>query len=184
MKANNPAKKPPLQVTCDARELFTGEQAARYLQIGNDRIRQAVSKKALCPARVGKYSLFTRRDLDRYKRLEREHEIARQLVAGTHPLDIYLGAPSRWTMRDVSATMLDWARLSGVWIVEGPRGSYARWLERLGLVRCTPRELRRIIEALVKDPELRARVRGLFVDQRVNNGRPARSASGAAAQRD
>src|SRR3989304_4007543 len=97
MKANNPAKKPPLQVTCDARELFTGEQAARYLQLGNDRIRQAVSQKALCPARVGKYSVFTRRDLDRYKRLEREHEIARQLVAGTHPLDIYLGAPPRRT---------------------------------------------------------------------------------------
>lgn len=151
---------------CDGKELFDSPQAARFLNVSEDVIRQATMNGGLCPARVGRLSVFTRRDLQRFRRTLREHAIVTRLVEGAHPLDIFLEHPGRYPMKEVTAAMLEWSRVSGVWLVEGPRGSYARWLERFGLLRCTPRELRRLIEALCRDPELGERVRRYFQDYR------------------
>lgn len=120
----------------------------------------------LCPARMGRTSIFTRRDLLRFQRHMREHAIVTRLIQGAHPLDIYTEHPGRYSMRELTRALVEWAKISGVWLVEGPRGSYARWLSRYGLIRCTPRELRRLIETLCRDPVLGERVRSHFADYR------------------
>lgn len=159
-------KKPPLSATCDNRNFYSSAQAAAYLRLDLQTLRQLSSRGALTPGKAGREVIYTRADLDRYRALEKEREIAAQLVAGVHPLDLYLEGRGKFSLREVCRVMLEWSRLSGVWLVEGPRGSYARWLERLEIQRCTPRELRRIVEHLIADPQVGARVRALFSDQR------------------
>jgi hypothetical protein len=151
---------------CDGRELFDAAQACSFLRCSPELLRQATLRGALTPARVGKGCVYTRRDLERYRRHFREAGIVAKLVEGAHPLDLYLENPGRYPLKEVTRVMHDWAKLSGIWIVEGPRGSFARWLQRFELVRCSPRELRRMIEALLRDPELGARVRLYFEEQR------------------
>lgn len=123
-------------------------------------------KGALTPARYGKGCVYTRRDLERYRRNWREAAIVEALVNGAHPLDLYLEDRGRFPLKEVTRVMGEWAKVTGVWLVEGPRGSYARWLQRFDLVRCSPRELRRLVEALLRDPVVGERVRLHFMDYR------------------
>lgn len=171
-------RKPALESLCDGKNFLNSAQAATYLKTTQEAIRQITMRGGLCPARLGRDAVFTRGDLDRYRGNARELAIAKLLVDGAHPLDVYLDSGGKYPMREVVRVLHEWSRLSGVWLVEGPRGSYARWLARLGLMRCTPRELRRVVEYLCADQLVGARVRVLFSDQRKA---PASSESAAAA---
>lgn len=141
-----------MHALCDGVELLDSAQSCAFLGCSADALRQAVTRKLLNPAKIGPLLVFTRRDLQRYKDREETYEITQQLNSGAHPLAIYLEARGRFTLEEVTDTLHDWARLTGAWVIEGPRGSFARWLDRLGLPRITPRELRRVIEVLLRDP--------------------------------
>lgn len=150
---------PRLAVVCDGRELFNTEQAIELLGVSSDKLRQAVARGALFPAKIGPSLVFTRRDLLRWHTRDCEAEIVKGLTEGLHPLDIYLQNPGRYRLELVNSVMLEWAVIAGCWIVEGPRGSYMRWLQRMGLLRVTPRQLRRVIELLLVDPSIAERLR-------------------------
>lgn len=103
--------------------------------------------------------MFTRRDLQRWHDGETEAAIVKALHEGQNPIDIYLSNPGRFRLEHVLDVLRKWAQLAGVWIVEGPRGSYTRWLQRMNLIRVTPRNLRRFLELLLVDPEIAERLR-------------------------
>lgn len=166
-----PKQAPSAKDFADGDQNFSLPQAARWLQISQEAVYQLVSVRKLFPCKIGGQLLFSRGDLDRYRHVDAENEITKALVAGAHPLDIYFEAQGRHRLSVVERVMKDWAKLTGVWIVEGPRGSYARWLERFGLTRVPPKALRRFIEAMLVDAELAPRVRAYFRDYRALNGR-------------
>lgn len=141
-----------MSALCDGVELLDSAQSCGYLGISQDALRQAVTRKLLNPAKIGPLLVFTRRDLQRYRDREEAYEITAALTRGEHPLAIYLEGRGRFSLEEVTAALHDWAKLTGAWVIEGPRGSFARWLDRLGLPRITPRELRRVIEVLLRDP--------------------------------
>ena len=168
------AKKPPavdlVSAICDGSNNFSLGQAADFLQRSRQAVYHLTSQRQLHPVRVQGQLVFSRGDLDRYRRTELEVEVARQLTDGVHPLDIYFEAQGRYPLTEVERVMREWARLTGVWVIEGPRGSYARWLERFGLMSVPPRALRRFFEALLVDKDLEDKVRTWFSDYRKLNG--------------
>lgn len=171
-------KKAGADTICDGSEFFSGEQARRYLGLTDEALRQATTRGALAPGRLGKQNVYTRRDLERFKKTHREAAIVEALVNGAHPLDLYLDTPGRFPLREVTRVLTEWAPLAGIWLVQGPRGSYARWLQRYQITRCTPQELRRMIEVLTRDPVVGDRVRLIFREWR---GRGPRALAEAAA---
>lgn len=168
-------KKPTPQNKRTARAAnLTLAQVAAVLCCSESRVKQLVSEAKLHPVHLGRGPggglVFARSDVTRYKRSECEHVVAEQLELGRHPLDVYFEADGRFSMDDVHAAMGKWAKLTGCWVIEAPRGSYARWLERMQLTSITPRQLRRLIEALLGDPTIGARARSYLGDQRAHNG--------------
>lgn len=148
-----------LDAILDGVEFLTVEQVALQTGLHEDVVRQAIALEILAPGKIGSQLVITRRDVKRWRTLRDELEITRQLVEGKHPLDIYFEGLGRWSLDEVTKTMNRWARLTGAWVIEGPRGSYARWLEHLKIVSLKPRMLRRLIELLLLDDYVRKRVR-------------------------
>lgn len=153
---------------------LTLAQVAVSLGCSESRVKQLVSETKLHPVNLGNGPggglVFARSDVARHKRSTCELDVAQQLEQGRHPLDVYFEADGRYSMDDVQAAMTKWARLTGCWVIEAPRGSYARWLERMGLTSITPRQLRRLIEALLGDATVGNRARSYLADQRAHNG--------------
>ena len=155
----------------DGRELLSTTQAAALLDTPRHTILTAAQRGKLHPAKLGRRLIFTRSELVAWHRerrgegekLEREKAMIVRFEEGAHPVDVYLETEGA-TLKQVLATMHEWAGVAGVWIVEGPRGSYARWLQRVGLVELRPRELRRVLEAVLADPYV-AKIAGLALDQ-------------------
>lgn len=139
----------------DGRQFFSPDQAAEFLELSRAKIERMTRGGLLAPGRVGNRNMYTRRDLERARSRLREVEIARGLQAGLHPVDIYLNAEGRFSLEEVTQAMASWAQLTGAWVIEGPRGSYARWLERLQVTRVTPRQMRRLVELLLVDDYVR-----------------------------
>lgn len=169
-----PRKQPNLQdlyiSACDGKSNLSAQQAAHFLGCSLNHVHHLAGGGHLHPVRVAGVLVFARTDLARYRRVELELEIAKALQAGTHPLDVFFSASGRYNMRDVEQCMRDWSKLTGCWIVEAPRGSYARWLERTGVERVSPRQLRRLIEGMLTDPVLAEHARRYFADQRTTEG--------------
>lgn len=138
------------QALADGKNIFTLEQAADYCRATTAALQQASQRRMLRPAVVHGAYFFTRRDLDTYAQEVKELEIIQRLQNGQHPVDIVLEMRSV-RIRDVNIVMDEWARAAGMWIVEGPPGSYARWLERFGITTCNPRLIRRVLEACLLD---------------------------------
>lgn len=142
---------------CDGREFLSSDQVATLTGVSADLIRQAVVRGQLCPGKVGTQLVFTRRDVERWRSWKEEHAIVSELVRGAHPVDVYLRGKGAWKLEQVTRVMLGWAKLAGMWVIEAPRGSYARWLDRMGLDELTPRAMRRLVELLLTDDYVRRR---------------------------
>ena len=131
----------------------------------------AAQRGKLHPAKLGRRLFFTRSEVVAWHRerrgegekLEREKAMIARFQEGAHPVDVYLETEGA-TLKQVLAVMHDWGAVAGVWIVEGPRGSYARWLQRVGLVELRPRDTRRVIEMLLVDPYV-AKLAQLALDE-------------------
>lgn len=141
-------------VVADNIEVFDTEGACRFLNVTADTLDKAVERTFVAPAKLDGRNYYTRRDLVRFQRATRKELrvalVMELLRAGEHPIDVYIRLqPHGVSLDDVMRTMRTWAKLSGIWLVEAPPGSYARWLERLGRVRVTPRDIRRCIEAML-----------------------------------
>lgn len=155
----------------DGRELLSTTEAAALLDTPRHTILTAAARGKLHPAKLGRRLIFTRSELVAWhkerrgegEKLEREKAMIVRFEAGAHPVDVYLETEGA-TLKQTLATMHEWAGVAGVWIVEGPRGSYARWLQRVGLVELRPREMRRVLEALLADPYV-AKIAGLALDE-------------------
>lgn len=170
-----------MDALCDGREFLSADQVAARANITTELVRQAVVRGQLCPGKVGTQLVFTRRDVDRYMAWKAEHAITTQLAAGQHPLDVYLAGDGSWSLDQVTRVMLRWAKLAGVWVVEAPRGSYARWLDRMGLTSWNPRLMRRLVELLLTDEYVRRLcVRKLAVEASAAKGADASSHEGLA----
>ena len=127
--------------------------------------------KYITPTKKWKgFLLFARSDLDRYRSELRELELTEAFVRGEHPIDVFMRTHGKYPLKEVNRVMLEWAKLTGVWLVEAPRGSYARWLSRMGLTSITPRALRRLVEALLTDARVADVARSYLKDQRSLNG--------------
>jgi len=151
-----------MNALCDGREFLSSDMVAARTGASADLIRQAVARGQLCPGKVGTQLVFTRRDVERWRAWKDEHAIVEELARGAHPLDVYLRGQGAWSLEQVARVMVKWAKLAGVWVVQAPRGSYARWLDRMGLDSFTPKAMRRIIELLLTDDYVRRRaVEGL-----------------------
>lgn len=129
------------------------------MEISTENLRKATERQAFYAGKIGHRVFYTRADLVRYRERRYQADLAEGFQRGVSPVDLYLAAPGRLRLEDVTATMHEWAQLAGVWLIEGPRGSYARWLQRIGVTAVTPRELRRLIELLLLDSELCKRCR-------------------------
>lgn len=156
----------------DGVEFLSAEQVATQSGQTTDLVYLHVRQGLLCPGKIGSQYVFTRADVQRWRQLRSEHAITTELEKGAHPVDVYLQGEGRWKLDDVTATMHRWARLTGAWVIEGPRGSYARWLQRLGLIRVTPRQLRRVIELLLADPHVQQRAQLALGAVPEPSGRP------------
>lgn len=147
----------------DNRQFFDTDGVARRLKITTDNCLKLVQRGQLTPGRTGNEGLlYTLADVQRYQQRERkehrEKQILEQLQRGLHPVDVFLALePEGVKLAHVVRVLHHWAKLGGIWVIEGPPGSYARWLERVGLARLTPRNLRRLIELLLSDPSTAAR---------------------------
>lgn len=158
---------PPL----DGRELLSPQDVSELLDTPKRTILTAAKRGKLHPAKFGRRLYFTRSEVVAWHRdrrgegekLDRERAMIARFAEGAHPVDVFLET-SGVTLKDTLKTLHDWAAVAGIWVVEGPRGSYARWLKRMGLVELQPREMRRVIEALLADPYV-AKVAGLALDQ-------------------
>lgn len=151
--------KPRVMPVPDGKELLSPQQAAELLDTPIRTLLTAAQRGHLHPAKFGRRLVLTRSEVVAWHRerrgegdkLEREKAMIARFQEGAHPVDVYLETPGA-TLKETTATMHEWARVAGVWIVEGPRGSYARWLQRVGLLELRPRDMRRVIEALLVDP--------------------------------
>lgn len=144
--------------------------AAAALRVSASQIYQYVSLGKLHAVRAHGLLIFPRGEVLRFQRTLLELDVVKQLVDGTHPLDIFFHADGQYPLREVDRVMREWAKLTGVWLIEAPRGSYARWLSRVGLERVSPRLLRRFVEAMLTDPVLSEQAREYFSDRRHLNG--------------
>lgn len=177
-RKKKPTKKPQrgpsvdsvLTAIVDGKNNLDASQAGNLLGKSQQALYELVRKKSLHPVRVGIALVFARSEVERYRELALEREAVKYFQEGTHPLDAYQRLDGRATLKVVDRIFRDWAKLTGVWMIEAPRGSYQRWLERFELVRVSPRSLRRFVEAMLADPELSERARSYFRDQRVFNG--------------
>lgn len=159
------------ELLADGVTFFDVHQACAKLGVSMEVLEQHTSKGNLTPAPLnGAHGLvYTARDLKRFKakKIDREKHIIDALEKGLAPIDAYYEAhaqDSLITLRDVIRVTHTYAEIAGLWIVAGPPGSYARWLERMGLVKLKAVHLRRIIEALLLDPHV-ARVARLKLDE-------------------
>lgn len=157
--------------------------AASALKVQPSQIYQFVSAGKLHAVRAHGLLIFPRSEILRFQRRELELDVVKQLVQGDHPLDIFFRADGQYPLREVERVMRDWAKLTGVWLIEAPRGSYARWLSRVGLERVSPRLLRRFVEAMLTDPAIQEHARAHFVDRRVLNGMSEEKKAARAKQR-
>lgn len=156
----------------DDKLFFDTQGAAEKLGLSVAAVLEAVQRGSLVPARVGKRRthglVYTHTDLERYAKRDREGGLERAIVQrlkdGLHPVDAYLETHAQGArLHTVLRLTETWARLAGLWLVQGPPGSYARWLERVGLRELKHLHLRRIVEALICDPHT-ARVAHLKLD--------------------
>lgn len=135
----------------DGRQLLSADQAAEQFNLNQDTIYQLVKRGVLAPARFGTELVFTRADLERYTRQLPELSIVEALERGEGPIAAYMAANGKVKLRELGPIVAEWARVSSFWLVQGPPGSYARWLQRLGLLRVNTTDLRRVIEAICND---------------------------------
>lgn len=140
-----------LDSICDGHEFLSADQVAALTGLTAAAVRQAVARGHLCPGKIANQLVFTRRDVKRWRKQDAELVITRELTKGKHPLDVYLEADGRYPLELVNEVMIKWAKVTGRWVIEGPRGSYARWLQRLGLELVDQRMLRRLVELLLAD---------------------------------
>lgn len=159
-----------LATLIDGKVNLDSGQAAQFLGLETAQVYELVKRRVLHAVRVGHQLVFPRLALEEYRDNLVELECVRAFQAGDHPLDVYQRMEGRARLRDVEGHLRQWAKLSGTWLVEAPRGSYQRWLARFDLLRVSPRALRRFIEAMLTDDELGARARSYFADQRQFNG--------------
>lgn len=159
-----------LSVVIDGKTNLNLAQACSLLCLAPAGVYELVKRKFLHPVRVGAVLVFARTELEQYRANMLETQIVKQLEQGLHPIDVYQTMERSMKLKDIDRVLHDWAKLAGVWLVEAPRGSYARWLARFEITRVSPRGLRRMIEALLSDPELGERVRVYFRDMRALNG--------------
>lgn len=155
---------------CDGKLNLSGAQAALFLQISPPALYELVQRELVHPVHIGRGLVFARSDLEHYRRWRAEVEIVRGLEAGVPPIELFDRQLGRYRLRDIHRILQDWAKLQAIWLVETPRGSFARWLKRFGLTSLSARSFRRLCEALLVDPELGAKVRQLMGDQRIFNG--------------
>lgn len=155
---------------CRDKRNMTVDEVVNLLGRSPSQVYQFASQGKLATVKLGNVIVFPRAEVLRFKRQEMEVEITKKLAEGMHPLDIYFEADGRYPMREVDRVLREWAKLTGVWLVEAPRGSFARWLSRMGLTAVNPRLMRRFIEAMLTDPEIAPRARAYFVDRRQFNG--------------
>ncbi len=150
-----------LDQLCDGRNLFTRTQAAKYLDVHPSRVSQLMADGQLHPGRLatshGADPFYTLADLEAHKNRGEtlEAKIFAELKAGRSPVDIVIDLRVKPTT--VGRATTAYAKLSRLWLIETPRGSYGRWLEGLGLAELTPRQIRRVIELLVSDPGVQAK---------------------------
>lgn len=164
------ARETLLKSICDGKKNLDCARACQYLRISENALYQLVKESRLHPVHVKGSLVFARTDLERYRGERQELELTKAFMDGRHPLDVFYEADGRYPLKEVNRVMGEWARLTGVWLVEAPRGSYARWLARMGLTSISPRSLRRLIEALLTDVEIGKFARVHLADRRALNG--------------
>lgn len=141
----------------DGVNLLSSSQVCGRLGLSPKHLSDHKKAGRLVPCMLNGRIYYTGADVARFERDERERAIMLQLRDGRHPIDIALDG--HFPLAEVSEVMQRWAQVAGVWIVDAPPGSYARWLERLGLVRLRPSDIRRLIELMLTDPEVMERAR-------------------------
>ena len=170
MPARTPQLLAQLRSVCDGKANLDSAQSGQYLHVSQERLYGLVREKRLHPVSWKGFLIFSRGDLDRYRAELREYELTTAFVQGEHPIDVFLRLQGRYSLREVNRVLMDWARLTGVWLIEAPRGSYARWLQRMQIVAISPRAVRRLIEALLTDERIGELARSYVRDQRGLNG--------------
>lgn len=148
-------------------ELFDAKGAAAFLAVPLTTISGATAQKLLTPAKKFGRLLYTRRDLEQYGKVGDEQLIAERLQAGEHPVDIYLSLHTRLRIADVLRVTKTWAEMNGMWLIQAPPGSYARWLHRMNLTHIRPHHLRRVIEACLLDAHTVQVARLSVMEQRL-----------------
>lgn len=153
-KANDSPAKPVISLDdlCDGVQFFSSRQAAKYLDVGATAIANYRTMGRLSPGLIGRHPVYTLADLDRHKNKEQtiQARVFAELKAGRSPVDVVLELDA--DPAKVGRWVGQYAKLSRLWLVETPRGSFGRWLEARGLTEFTPRQLRRVIELLATDP--------------------------------
>lgn len=170
----------------DNRQFFDTEGAAKRLQITTEYCLKLAQRGLLTPGRAGTTEglVFTLADLQRYltreRKEHRERRVLELLQRGMHPVDVFFELePEGIKLAHVIKVLHQWVKLGGIWVIEGPPGSYARWLERMQLARLTPRNLRRLIEHMIADPSTAERARLWVSANRASLQETALSDSGA-----
>ena len=154
---------PRLRTVPDGVQFLNSDQAAEMFDLKQDTILKLAKRGILTPAKLGaqgRQLIFTRADLERYARHAPELAIVEALERGEAPIAAYTAAGGKVRLRELGAIIAEWARVSSYWLVQGPPGSYSRWLQRLGVLRVHTMDLRRVIETLIADDStaLKARV--------------------------
>lgn len=141
----------------DGVNILSTAQVAGRLGLNAQQIAKHHKAGRLVPCTLNGRRYYTGADVARFERDDREHSIMLKLRDGVHPVDIALDG--RYPLSEVTEVMERWAKVAGVWIVDAPPGSYARWLERLGLTRLRPADIRRLIELMLTDSEVKEKCR-------------------------
>lgn len=155
----NGQKKPRKRLVPDGRQLMSAAQARDYLGVSDDAILLAVKRHVLAPAKYNREHIYTRADLDRYRERTAEISIVQALERGEGPIAAYLAAGGAVKLKRLAEIIHDWARVASYWVVPQPPGSYARWLQRLGVLRVHTTDLRRMIELLCTDDDVARKAR-------------------------
>jgi hypothetical protein len=142
-------KKPTTREVPDGDQFLSSYQAAQLCNVKLATLTKWTQLGYLHPARFGTEHIFTRAEILAVRNEQTDRQIGKLLAEGVAPTEVWERLP-HVSIDRVVRVLRSWARLSGYWVVEAPPGSYARWLSRFGLTRCTARDLRRHIERLLE----------------------------------
>jgi len=149
----------------DGRHFFSVADCAARLSITENAVHKALGAGRLLGEKIRGRWIIPSACLRAYEGAAAERDLVDSFERGKSALDAWRA--SGVNLEQTIKVLRHWADLRGWWLIEGPPGSFARFLERHQLSELAAGDLRRVIVAILDDPHTR-RVARLEISRQAN----------------